>query len=60
MDADQSSKVLPLQPGIGQNIAMHALPAARDFVLELISTFLVHSPSFFSKTSPKFSCVSRS
>ena len=28
----QSSKVLPLKPGVGQNIAMPALPTARDFL----------------------------
>ena len=43
----QRSKVLPLSPGVGQNIAMHASPAARGFFLELMSIFLVHSPSFF-------------
>ena len=36
----QSSKVLPIRPGVGQNIAMHATPSARDFFLELISTLL--------------------
>ena len=48
------SKVLHLKPGAGQNIAMHASRTARDFFLELISIFLVHSPSLISKTSPKF------
>ena len=41
----QSSKVLPIEPGVGQNISLHASPTARDFFLELISTFLVHSSS---------------
>ena len=27
----ESSKVLPLKPGVDQYIAMHAMPAARDF-----------------------------
>ena len=27
------SKVLPLKPGVDQNIAMHASPTARDFFL---------------------------
>ena len=42
------SKVLPLEPGVGLNIAMHALPTARNFfLLVLFSIVLVHSPSFF-------------
>ena len=46
----QSSKVLPLKPGVGQNIVMLATPTAKDF-------FLAYSylPSpfncIFSKTS---------
>ena len=41
-------KVLPLEPGVGLNIAMHALPTARNFfLLVLFSIVLVHSPSFF-------------
>ena len=43
----QSSKLLCVKPGVGQNIAMHVSPTAKDFFLELICTFLVHSPSFF-------------
>ena len=43
----QISKVFPLKPQVGQNIAMHALPTARDFFLALISIFLVHSPCCF-------------
>ena len=46
------TNVLPLKPGVSQNMAMHALPTARNFFLVLISTFLVHSLSFL--------CVSRS
>ena len=40
----QLSKVLSFKPGVGQNTALHALPAARisDFVF---SIFLVHSTS---------------
>ena len=34
-------KVLLLTRGVGQNIAMHASPTARDFFIELISTFPV-------------------
>ena len=29
----KSSKVLPVKPGVGQNIAMHVEPTARDFFL---------------------------
>ena len=47
----QSSKVLPLKPGIGQNIAMHASFTARNVFFVLISTFPVHSPSFFQSLS---------
>ena len=44
----KNSKVLLLKPGVGQNVAMHASPSARNFFLKLISTFLVHSaPSLF-------------
>ena len=54
----QSSMSLPLQPGVCQNIATHALSSASDFFLELISTFPVHSPSFFSKPLSSFAFVS--
>ena len=36
--------VLPLKPGVGQNIAMYALLTARNFFHVLISTSHVHSP----------------
>ena len=39
--------VLPLKPGVGQIIAMHASHTARNSFLVLILTFPVHSPSFF-------------
>ena len=49
-------KVLPLEPGVGQNVALHALPTAGD--LFLMSTFPILSVSFSSVSSPKFfSCV---
>ena len=32
---------------LGQNVAMCALPTARNLVFVLILAFLVHSPSFF-------------
>ena len=51
-----SRKVLPLKPGVGQYIAMHATLTARDFFL--ISTFRVHLPAFFFRNlSQFFSCV---
>ena len=31
--------VAPLKPGVGQDIALHASPAARNFILVLISVF---------------------
>ena len=40
--------VLHVNPGVGQNIATHALPTARNVFLLLISAFLVHSFSLFS------------
>ena len=40
-----SSKALPLKPRAGENIAMHASPTARNFFVELIFTFPVHSLS---------------
>ena len=42
-------KVVPLKPGVGQYIAMHGTLTARDFT--------VHSPAFFPKPLPSFSCV---
>ena len=49
----QSLKILPLKPGVGQYIAIHAmLPPGISSLL--ISTLPVHSPAFFSKTSPEF------
>ena len=45
----QSSKVLPLKPGVGQYIAIHATLTTRDFVL---TNFCrpVHLPAYCSKT----------
>ena len=42
----QSFNVLPLKPGVGQYIAIHATLTTRNFVL--ISTLPVHLPAFFS------------
>ena len=39
-------------PGVGQNIATHASPAIRNSFLVLLSTFPVHSSSFFSQSFP--------
>ena len=48
------SKVLPLKPRVGQNVAMHVSATARNFFI--ITTFPVHSTSFSpKKTSPSFS-----
>ena len=48
-----SLKVLPLKPGVGQYIAMHAILTARDFFL---ANFYLSGPftCIFSKTSPEF------
>ena len=49
----QSLTVLPLKPGVGQNIVIHATLTARDFFL----AYFYPSGLFtciFSKTSPDF------
>ena len=51
----QSLNVLPLKPGVGEYIAIHATVTARNFFL--VSTLPVHSPAFFLKPLPIFSCV---
>ena len=48
----QSLKVLPLKPGVGQHIAIHATLTARDFFLANFYLH-VHSTAFFSETSPE-------
>ena len=53
----QSINVLPLKPGAGQDIAIPATLIARVSSLR-ISTHPVHSPAFFPKPLPIFSCVS--
>ena len=52
----QNLKVLPLKPGVGQYIAMHATLTARDFFLAVYPS----SPftCIFPKPLPSFSCVS--
>ena len=52
------SKVLSSKPGLGQNVAIYDSSTARNFLLVLISAFVVLSPSYFSKSSPYFNCVS--
>ena len=39
IEKPELTNVLPLKSGVGQNIAMHASPTARNFFLTLISTF---------------------
>ena len=41
------TNVLPLKSGVRQNTPTHSSPTARTFVLVLISTFPVYSPTFF-------------
>ena len=53
----QSLNVLPLKPGGGQYIAIHATLTARDFSSLLISALPVHSPAFFPKPLPIFSVL---
>ena len=52
----QCLNVLPLKPGVGQYIAIHATHTARDF---LLAYFYPSGPfiCIFSKTSPDFSHV---
>ena len=54
----QSLNVLPLKPGVGQYIAIHATLTARDFFL---AYFYPSGPVtcifFLPKTSLDFSCV---
>ena len=52
----QCLNVLPLKPGTGQYIAIHATLTARDI---LLAYFYPSGPftCIFSKTSPDFSCV---
>ena len=49
----QSLMVLPLKPGVGQYMAMHATLTARNFFL--VNFYLpVHSPAFFPNLSRVF------
>ena len=49
----QSLRVLPLNLGVGQYVTIHATLTA-GISSSLISILPVHSPAFFSKTSPEF------
>ena len=51
-------KVFPLKPEVGQNTAMHASPAAWNFLLVLISTLWVHSPTPLFSTAYILNCIS--
>ena len=50
----QSLNVLPVKPGVGQYIAIHATLTDRDFFLAYFLPFQVHSPALFSKFLPIF------
>ena len=66
------SKVLCLEPGVGDNVALHALPAARNYALSdcgpphpptshplpefYLSAFSFHSTSFSFLFSVLFQC----
>ena len=50
----QNLKVLPSKPGVGQYIAIHATPTARDFFLANFNPSRPVTCIFFSKTSPEF------
>ena len=53
----RSLNVLPLKPRVRQHIDIHATLTAKDIFLAYFY-LPVHSPAFFSKTSPDFfSCV---
>ena len=49
---NQLSKLVPVKSGVGQNIAMHALPTASCFFL-----LSVHLPDLFSFICPHFSSL---
>ena len=47
----------PLKPWVGQNTATHASPAAWNFLLILVSTLLVHSPTLLFSTAYILNCI---
>ena len=52
----QSLNVLPLKPGVGQYIAIHATLTARDFFLAYFYPSLSSHLHFFPKPPPVFPC----
>ena len=46
--------VLLLKPGVGHGVHTQASLTSRNFILDLIFTIMVHSPSFLSVSSPWF------
>ena len=54
VENSELTNVLPLKPGIGQNIATLALLTARNFFQVQMYTFLVHSPSLKKNPRPTF------
>ena len=55
----QSLNVLPLKPGVGQYIAIHATLTARDFLLAYFYPSSPFTCIFFPKLLPSFSPRSR-
>ena len=53
----QSLNVLPLKPGVGQYMAIHATLTVRDFFLPCLFLLFWSIHQHVSKTSPVFSCV---
>ena len=51
-------KVFPLKPGVSPNTAKHASQAAWNFLLVLISTLWVHSPTPLFSTAYILNCIS--
>ena len=54
----QSCERFPFKARVGQNAARHASPAAWNFLLVLISTLLVHSPTLSFSTTYTLNCIS--
>ena len=45
-------RCMELDPGVGQNVALHAAPADRAAPTCMVSAFQIQPPSLFPKTSP--------
>ena len=56
-DENTELKVLPLKPGVGQYIGIHATLTARDFFLAYFYTPGPFICIFFPKPLPIFPCV---